>query len=80
MDSQTLKTPLDDPSLIDFDSFYISRVLANVALVRVGVVSDLHSAEALMRVAARQIPGAYLVFNGRTHRVVSKLVSRVRSR
>ena len=79
MDSQILSIASSKASLVDFDSFYISRVLANVALVKVGVVSDLSGAEALMRHTAIKIPGAYLIFNGRTRRVVSKLVSQVRS-
>jgi hypothetical protein len=59
---------------LDLESFYITRVLENVALVKVGVVGDLRSAEVLMRRTARRIPGAYLIFNGRTRRVVRKLV------
>jgi hypothetical protein len=53
-------------------------LLANVALVKVGAVSDLRSTKALIRHAAHQIPGAYIVFNSGTRRVVSKLASRAR--
>jgi hypothetical protein len=75
MDPQNLSKLPSKFKLQAFDRFHISRVLGNVALVNVGVVRDLASANALMRRTALQIPGAYLVFSERTRRVVSKLVS-----
>jgi hypothetical protein len=79
MDSQICANPASKTYFVDRDRFYIGRLLANVALVKVGAVRDLSSAKALMRHTAHQIPGAYIVFDGGTRRVVSKLVSRVRS-
>lgn len=63
-------------SLLDLDSFYITRVLANVALVKIGAAKDLRAAKVLMRRTARRIPGTYLIFSGRTRRVISRLVRR----
>jgi hypothetical protein len=77
MDSPSSTHPFQKFHFVDFDRFYVGRVLANVALVKVGAVSDLLSAKAMMRRAALQIPGAYIVFSGRTRRVVSKVVSAI---
>ena len=61
--------------LVDSKSFYISRVLANVALVNVGNVNDLRSAKAVMRRVAARIPGVYLIFHGGSRRVVGRLAT-----
>lgn len=66
-------------SLLDLDSFYVTRVLGNVALVKIGAAKDLRAAKVLMRRKARRIPGAYLIFSGRTRRVISRLVRRERA-
>lgn len=79
MDTQKLSRPSPQFQLLDSDSFYIGRVLANVALVKVGAVSDLHAAKSLMRRVAARIPGAYVIFHGGTRRVVGKLESHARA-
>jgi hypothetical protein len=76
MRQKTASEPSKLSCLLNFETFYISRVLADVALVNVGEVATLRAAKSVMRRAAARIPGAYLIFNGKTRRVVGRLVRR----
>jgi hypothetical protein len=62
----------------DGNNFCFGRVLANFALVNVENTTNLRTAKARIRRLAARIPGAYLVFNRRTHQVLEKIVSHAR--
>jgi hypothetical protein len=61
------------------NNFCVGRMLTKLALVNIGAVADLETAKKLIGRLATRNPGSYIIFNRKTRRVQSKVISHARA-
>jgi hypothetical protein len=59
----------------DRNEFCVCRVIEDCALIKIDSKAKLPAAKKYMRWVASRVPGSYVVFSYRTHRVLGKVIS-----